>query len=28
VFLPLVRRELRSPSSVMDRLGRVPAGKD
>ena len=28
VFLPLVRRELRSPSPVMDRLGRVPAGKD
>ena len=28
VFLPLVRRELRSPSPVMDRLGRVPAGRD
>lgn len=25
VFLPLVRRELRSPSPSMDRLGRVPA---
>jgi len=27
VFLPLVRSELRSPFPVMDRLGRVPAGK-
>jgi len=27
VFLPLVRRELRAPAPVMDRLGRVPAGK-
>ena len=27
VFLPLVRRELRSPLPGMDRLGRVPAGK-
>jgi putative membrane protein len=25
IFLPLVRRELRSPTPVMDRLGRVPA---
>jgi len=28
VFLPLVRRELRSPSPVMDRLGRSRAGRD
>jgi len=28
VFLPLVRRELRSPSPDMDRVGRVPAGGD
>ena len=26
IFLPLVRRELGSPTPVMDRLGRVPAG--
>ena len=26
VFLPMVRRELRSPSPSMDRLGRVPEG--
>jgi putative membrane protein len=25
IFLPLVRRELRSPTPVMDRLGRMPA---